>query len=368
MCTSIRLISKNNEVVTGRTNEFAWKYGSRIIFFPRGFEAKSGSMGDGNDANTFNTNYSILLTDHSAFLPFEQILNEGINEHGLGASLQLWHFHKYKEEDPTTVGPEKIHVANIAFYILGKYKNVKEIEEAKDELEQIIYWPKGVQQAGLGFHISFVDANGEAVILEPHNNGKAGLTITKNPLGVMTNGNDIDFHYKVLGLYTNLTTRNDFKNDFDGVSNLIKHTSLGGGLKGLPGDFTSESRFVRAAILTNAMNKPNNIREAVTNTFRVMGQFDFIEGFSKVILSPEQAEGYRKIYGDSFKFDGDDVSAAQITSALVVKDLTNLRIHVKTFENTAVRFVDLGKIKDQTEKRVIMEFDGFDQDHSIEVE
>ena len=74
-----------------------------------------------------------------------------------------------------------------------------------------------------------------------------GLHIHKNPLGVLTNNPPFDFHLYNLRNYMQVSTTpavNRFSSDFD----LTPYSNGMGGI-GLPGDFSSASRFVRAAFV-----------------------------------------------------------------------------------------------------------------------
>ena len=80
-----------------------------------------------------------------------------------------------------------------------------------------------------------------------------GLHVHENPVGVLTNNPPFPFHLKNLNQYLNLTVeepRNRFSGHID-----LKPFSRGMGAFGLPGDWSSPSRFVRAAFVrTNALS------------------------------------------------------------------------------------------------------------------
>ena len=74
-----------------------------------------------------------------------------------------------------------------------------------------------------------------------------GLHVYENPVGVLTNNPPFPFHLQNLNQYLNLTAEEP-KNRFSEALSLLPF-SRGMGAIGLPGDWSSPSRFVRAAFV-----------------------------------------------------------------------------------------------------------------------
>lgn len=94
-------------------------------------------------------------------------------------------------------------------------------------------------------HFMVADREGAIVIEQTKN----GLEIYENPIGVMTNSPGFDYHMLKLAEYAALSPNPPANSLCRGV-NLPQYSRGFGGL-GLPGDFSSSSRFVRAVFLKN---------------------------------------------------------------------------------------------------------------------
>ncbi|MBR2340438.1 MAG: choloylglycine hydrolase family protein [Clostridia bacterium] len=74
-----------------------------------------------------------------------------------------------------------------------------------------------------------------------------GLKIQENPVGVLTNSPSFDYHLTRLSDYMSLTSHNP-ENRLCPKTKLVNY-SRGLGAVGLPGDFSSSSRFIRAVFV-----------------------------------------------------------------------------------------------------------------------
>ena len=102
----------------------------------------------------------------------------------------------------------------------------------------------------------------ECITVEPE---KTGLKIYDNPVGVLTNSPDFKYHMTNLSNYMTLSARPPVNTMTDAVS-LTPYSRGMGGL-GLPGDLSSASRFVRAAIVKlNSLPGPAHHKTADAET------------------------------------------------------------------------------------------------------
>ncbi len=93
-------------------------------------------------------------------------------------------------------------------------------------------------------HWTFCDRTGESIVVEPDGDG---LHIYRRTIGVMTNSPSYSWHRLNLLNYAGLRDL-----DYDAVQlcgDSIPQCFSGSGMQGLPGDFSSPSRFVRLAML-----------------------------------------------------------------------------------------------------------------------
>jgi choloylglycine hydrolase len=156
------------------------------------------------------------------------------------------------------------------------------------------------------------------VVIEPLDKS---LKIYDNPLGVVTNAPTFDWHMTNLRNYVNLTVDNVPPIDLGGIK--LAQFGQGSGLRGLPGDFTPPSRFVRAVAFSQSALPSDTAAQAVLQVFHILNNFDIPYG------AVRDLEGGR-IHAESTTW----------TSA---SDLKNLRWYFRTYGDQSIHSVDVAK-------------------------
>ena len=113
-----------------------------------------------------------------------------------------------------------------------------------------------------------------------------GLHIFDNPIGVLTNNPPFDFHLYNLRNYLNVSidpAANRFSEHF-----YMKPYSNGMGGIGLPGDFSSASRFVKAAFVKLNSLSGKGEAESVSQFFHILSSVAMPRG--SVRIRPEEYE------------------------------------------------------------------------------
>ncbi len=349
MCTSITLIAKDGTVVAGRTNEFECYYNADIIFKPRNTKQQSWSVTQPTEFTWLNK-YSYIYSNAIGVVDQKDIACDGMNEHGVGVSVLTFHYHNYIELSIEELNPENINYLNLGAYILGNYSSIEELEKDISRLEKMVYWPKGFTQKGLGIHISITDRSGKTVVIEPESKE---LRLKLSPTGTLTNSPSLEYHLENLRAYGHLTPevlsqnidfRNMEKQDFK---------IWGNGLVGLPGDFSSNSRFIRAAVLSSIVEKPTSGVQAVQTVFRILNTSDILPGFVNETLTKEEFDEYKEIFPMAIKLNETDSTITEQTDNTLVKDLHNLQYYYKTWNNIKPRVVDFKSLINESEERII---------------
>ena len=99
-----------------------------------------------------------------------------------------------------------------------------------------------------------------------------GLHVYENPVGVMTNNPPFDMQMFHLNNYMHLSAKDPVNQFSDKVS--LSRYSRGMGALGLPGDLSSQSRFVRAAFVKMNSLSGSGERESVSQFFHILGAVD----------------------------------------------------------------------------------------------
>lgn len=357
MCTSITLKTKDNKIITGRTNEFEAKYANDLVFKPRGFVNEIISFE--NKKNVWTNKYSFIFLNSKGLISNIEMANDGMNEKGLSASLLYFHYHEYRELSYDEVKEDNLNILLLTSYLLGNYSNVNEIKKDIKNLTEKFYWPKNFSQKGLGQHIIIVDKSGESIVIEPE---KKELVIKDNPLGSLTNSFPLEFHHNKLNEYSHLSSeeqkvRIKYRNLED-----KKLLTVGNGLFGIPGDFTADSRFVRASIFSSIIDTPSNANEGVRYLFRILNNFDIVPGYITEKISDKEMTEFKKKFPLALTMSNDKNTLTSHTDNTIVKDLTNLKIYYKTHNNISHRFVDFGSMINNKEELKI----SIDEDKTIE--
>jgi choloylglycine hydrolase len=271
MCTNFKIKpAADGTVVVGRTMEFPDLIPWEVQVVAAGLPRTSAGVKDG-----------IAWTPQCGILGMgawgDGLLADGMNTEGLSAhALYMAGFCDYAE--PTGAGND-IGEMDVIAYLLGTCKNVAEAKAAAAGMNVV-----GVDP-GLGFvpplHFLLHDATGSAAIeFRPE-----GMSIVDNPTGVGTNGPFLDWHITNLRNYVGISAANPTTT----VGDITLHPlGQGGGLRGLPGDYTPPSRFVRAAALVLLIDEPADAASAESACLHVINSFDIPAGIITEEVKPGQ--------------------------------------------------------------------------------
>lgn len=227
LCTAITY--KTEDFYFGRTLDYEHSFGESIVITPRNYIFDFGTSG------LMQKHYAIIGMAHIA--ENYPLYYDAANEKGLCmAGLNFVGNARYFESKA-----DKINLANFELmpWILGQCATVK---EAREKLETVNitnrHFSKDLPVAEL--HWIIADKH-DCITLESI---KDGIKIYENPVGVLTNNPPFPMQMFNMSNYMHLSPKQP-ENRFDGTA--FKPYSRGMGALGLPGDLSSQSRFVRVA-------------------------------------------------------------------------------------------------------------------------
>ncbi len=224
MCTAISINGESH--LFGRTLDVECSFGEAITVSPR---RAALNFRHGSAADCHHAILGIGCVSEGFPLYFD-----AVNEHGLAAAgLNFPCAAVYR---PPLSGTRNIASFEFIPWLLS---NAKSLTEARGVLEKVNItsdsFSPDMPATPLHFMISHKSGS---LVIEPT---AEGLRIYENPLGIMTNAPEFSFHLKNAAQFAHLSA------DEPEVTNGTKPFSKGFGAIGLPGDFSSASRFVRAA-------------------------------------------------------------------------------------------------------------------------
>lgn len=263
MCTAAIYQSKNHYF--GRNLDYEFSYGENAVIIPRNFPFTFREVG------TMNSHYAIIGITYLAPDPTKTpdptkipdptkttaagtpenypLLYDAINEKGLGiAGLNFVGNAVYHDHID-----DKDNIAQFELlpWLLGQCASVAEAKTllTKLNLRNFSFSPN-LPASELHWMIS--DLTGACIVVE---SVADGLKIYDNPAGVLTNNPPFDEQFFALNNYMHLSAASP-ENKF--APNLpLTEYSRGMGAIGLPGDLSSQSRFVKAAFTrANSLTLP----------------------------------------------------------------------------------------------------------------
>lgn len=161
----------------------------------------------------------------------------------------------------------------VTHYLLSVCETVGDVAAALAEIRVV-----PVTEDSLGFpaplHFAAVDPAGASVVVEIIDGGR--VVIHDNPLGVITNAPTFDWHMINLRNYINLSAVDVPPLRFDDLE--FAPLSAGSGMRGLPGDNTSPSRFVRALAATRTARATVGGLDTVREVMRILDNFQLSSG------------------------------------------------------------------------------------------
>lgn len=251
MCTAVSYQTKDHYF--GRNLDLEYGYQETVTVIPRNFPFR------------FSTNHG--AQPHYAMIGMATVVDgyplyyEATNEKGL--SMAGLNFPGNAAYLPPR--QDKTNVASFEFipWILGQCSDLREVRVHLERLNltNISFNPE-LPPTPLHWLISDRE---QSIVVEPMADG---LHISENPVGVLTNNPPFEFHLHNLGQYLN-TSPAQPESRFSSHFSMTPWSSGMGGL-GLPGDFSSASRFVKAAFVKLNSISGNSEEESVSQFFRIL--------------------------------------------------------------------------------------------------
>lgn len=280
MCTAMRISAADKSVVVGRSMEFPILMDAQLTVIPRGIELSSLAP-NGETGLTWTTKYGALGVDAFAEkLPGGDFsYTDGMNEKGVYIGL-LYHpgFCVWSPSEGKA-NSELLTPLHVIAYLLTTCSNVA---EAKAALQGVTVWnyepPVPVK---LMAHFGIYDSTGASLVAEWDN---GALKLFDNPIGVLTNSPNFDWHLTNLRNYVNLKADPGAAVSIAGLS--LAPLGMGSGMRGLPGDPTPPARFVRAAALVATAKQQPDSAPAENMMLHLINNFDLVDGISIASLDP----------------------------------------------------------------------------------
>lgn len=320
-CTSFLIKGSDNGYVYGRTMEFGLPLKSQLTVIPKNI-AMQGVGVDSKPGTGLNWTTKYATAGMNGLgLP---VLVDGMNERGLVGGLLNAPNTAVFQVVPPADSAKSIASVQILTYALTNFATVDEVKAAFPKILVNRSIIPAFRNQSAPVRMTLHDASGKSIVIEYL---KGELVITDNPVGVMTNDPAFREQLSTIGNYANLTNVERNPLVINGAS--FAPPSSGSGLHGLPGDYLSPSRFIRAIFLSKSVPTNKTTAEQTNAAWHILGSFDIPPG----AISLPATNAY-----------GGGAGGFEITEWTVVADNKNLKYYVKMFESTNVQAFDFKKI------------------------
>jgi penicillin V acylase-like amidase (Ntn superfamily) len=304
MCTSITMTTEDQTVLLARTMDFAVILETEPTFIPR----KKFVFDHDNGYNRQNEYAFVGMARQISNEQF--VFADGLNERGLScATLYFSDYAEYNSQDEHKKYSLAPH--DVVPFLLSTCATVEEVARTMEnaQVENTVLDFLGIV---LPLHWVVTDASGKSIVIEYTNQT---LAIHDNTVGIMTNSPEYTWHTTNLRNYIGLAPSQ--KTELQLENMVMKPFGEGGGSFGLPGDFTSPSRFVRAAFLKSCLQDIKTEMDGVTAVFHLLSNVSVPKGVVKT----------------SKAFDYTQYTAIMVNSSL--------KYYYKTYDNQRIRCIQL---------------------------
>lgn len=305
MCTTLSY-RNNSNVYFGRNLDLAYHYDEEVVITPRYYDFNFG---------LHDNEYALIgVANVVGGYP---LYYEACNEYGLymaGLNFSSCRYNIYEDK-----------IYNVPSYQLIPFvlRNCKTIADCIDIIFNLNITDKSFMNLKATPLHWFISDNTHSVTIEQTRNG---LLLYANNMDVLTNEPSFDIQGFNLNNYHNLSNQylnTNFRKKLD-----LKEYSNGMGGLGLPGDYSSMSRFVKASFVLHNLANEDTTDKDVTQVFNTLDSVKQVKGCVKV---------------------NDDYEYTVYSSVIDAKHQT---LHYKTYYNQNIKSVEMtNKLMDR--KRLI---------------
>ncbi len=312
-CTDFLVKTTTGGVIAARSMEWGSDLKSRLAIHGRG-ESCTSKTPESRDGLKWTSRFGYVGADVAGL----DAIVDGVNEKGLSFG-ELW-FPQYTKFATRTAAQDSstIDVTDLGSWILGNFSSVEEVKEA---LGKVVVGARNQPSFG-GIptpHLAVHDAQGKSLVVE-WIDGKAKMYDNQN--GVLTNSPPFDWQTINLSNYLQIKPSNPQPLQLSGT--VLSCPGQGGGFLGIPGDWTPPSRFVRTTAMLQFAKPVEDTAGGVNLALHVLNAVDIPKGDIRDKIEGQECNDY--------------------TQWVLVKDLSNLALYYRSYDNLNVRKVDLKKL------------------------
>ncbi|MCS5720624.1 choloylglycine hydrolase [Herbiconiux sp. CPCC 203407] len=262
MCTAIRFSDGNGHLYLARNLDWESGYGEQVVVTPSGTTATSPF---GAVAATPHAVIGMGIVEQGTPLYFDCGNDAGLAVAGLN-------FPGYAHYAPGPVeGATNVAAFEFPLWAASQFSSVDEVEAA---LAHVVIVDRPIDEKYPSSLLHWIIGDAERSIVVEHT--EDGLHVFDDDVDVLANQPGFGWHHDNLRNYLNASP--DFPdNRVVGRAHLTPFGS-GSQMRGIPGDYYSPSRFVRAAYVNAHYPGKSDEMENVNRAFHTLQQVAMVEG------------------------------------------------------------------------------------------
>lgn len=267
MCTGVRFNDVKGNMYFGRNLDWSVGYGQKVVVTPRGYSYTSAFLGEQKPQH--GAIIGMAIVEENTPLYFDCANEAGLAIAGLN-------FPGYAAYEPQAVeGKTNVAAYEFPLWVLMNFQSVDEVEKALADVA-IVAKPINEQYPVSSLHFLIGDAQ-RSIVVEYTSNG---MEIYHNDVDVLTNQPGYAWHKENLRNYMNLFPQMPEKVNWGKA----EMTPFGSGslMRGIPGDYYSPSRFIRAAYLNSHYPVKSSEAENVARLFHTLAGVWMVDGAAEM--------------------------------------------------------------------------------------
>ncbi|HTU13661.1 MAG TPA: choloylglycine hydrolase [Solirubrobacterales bacterium] len=262
MCTGVRFSDGHGNLYLARNLDWTSGYGERVVLTPSGYVPESPF---GAVPGIRHAVIGMGIVEEDTPLYFDCGNDAGIAVAGLN-------FPGYAQYAPGPVeGATNVAAFEFPLWVASQFESVDEVEAA---LREVVLVDRPINEKYPSSLLHWIIGDSARAIVVEYTGD--GMQIFDDDVDVLANQPGFPWHHENLRNYLN--TAPDFPEDTVlGRAHLAPFGS-GSHMRGIPGDYYSPSRFVRAAYVNAHYPEKGSEEENVSRAFHTLQQVAMVDG------------------------------------------------------------------------------------------
>jgi choloylglycine hydrolase len=262
MCTGIRFSDGQDNLYLARNLDWTSGYGEQVVITPTGYAPRSPF---GAVPSIQHATIGMGIVEEDTPLYFDAGNDAGLAVAGLN-------FPGYAAYATAPVeGDVNVAAYEFPLWVCSQFASVDEVEAA---LQHVTIVDKPINDKYPSSLLHWIIADAERAIVVEHTS--EGMQVFDDDVDVLTNQPGFAWHHENLRNYLN--TSPEFPPETElGRAHLTPFGS-GSHMRGIPGDYYSPSRFVRAAYVNAHYPTKSSEEENVSRAFHTLQQVAMVDG------------------------------------------------------------------------------------------